>query len=129
MVKNELEIEASEKGTLSNKINNEVLLDRYKIYEGKDNNRMFLHKRVQDYYIVLKFNEIKLKIDKLKIAQMKNEHLRMVRAQVNIKDKMSQAIGIESNPDFQSIRELEYEKELGEGDLSIEKENFEVGNI
>ena len=126
MLKNALDIETSEKGIISNKINNEVLMNRFKIYEVKENNRIFLHKRVKEYYIVLKFNEVKLKIDAMKIAELKNEHLKQVRSHMNVKDKMSKAINIEGDPEYQSLREQDYSKNLGEGDISHEKENFEV---
>ncbi len=128
---NELKHETSEKGILSNKINNDIIMNKYRIYEEKDKSIIILHKRVNDYYIVLKFNEIKLKMDVKKIMELRNEHLREVRKTMKLKDTFAKVLNLELENDqnYKSLQENDYYKDLGEGDLQGDKENFEVERI
>ncbi len=128
---NELKNETSEKGILSNKINNDIIMNKYKIYEEKDKTNIILHKRVNDYYVVLKFNEIKLKMDIKKIMEMRNEHLREVRKTMKLKDTFAKVLNfeLENDQNYKAMQENDYYKDFGEGDLQGDKENFEVERI
>lgn len=127
----ELKNEVSEKGIINNQINNDILINKYKIFEEKGNNNTILHKRVNDYYIVLKFNQIKLKMDVKKIMEMKNQQLREIRKNFNFKDKFANILNLEleNDPDHKAHKEIDYYKDMGEGDLHLDRENFEVARI
>jgi hypothetical protein len=57
---------------ISNKLNNEIVSENFSFHEDKTND-MFLHKRVDDFFIIIHFRYMKPNVDKKYITQMKNE--------------------------------------------------------
>lgn len=85
---------------ISNKLNNEIVSQKFSFYEDKTNN-MFLHKRVDDYFIMIHFRYMKPNVDKKYITKLNNKGIE------NYYEKFGDDMGIfkklsgaSDNPDF-----------------------------
>ena len=81
---------------------------------------------MSDYYIVLRFKQRKIKIDSKKMLEIKNESIKQMKSKMNIKSEFYKIFNFEKNIEMRQLEESDYYKEMGEGDLVMEKDNFEV---
>lgn len=93
------EIENSE-NLINNKITNKILSSHYEYKEEKEN--LFLHKKVNSYYLIVHFRKLKPSFDKRKYFNDKNEYLDMMSKNFNMNHGVFHTLaGIEYNPEAQ----------------------------
>jgi hypothetical protein len=84
----------------SSKINNQIVAAGFTFSEDKTNN-LFLHKRIEDYFVLIHFRYLKPNKDKKRIINYKNEAIedqyKKFGVQTGIFHKLT---GAEHNPDF-----------------------------
>lgn len=92
---------------VSNKLNNEIVSERFSFYEDSTNN-MFLHKKIDDYFVMIHFRYLKPNVDKKYIQKLRNEEL--VEYYKKFGDDMGvfrKLTGADDNPDFQEAEKEE----------------------
>lgn len=89
-----------EGGLASSKINNQILNDNFIYNEDKSNN-LFLHKKIQNYYVVVHFRYLKPNKDRKKILDFKSNLIKDQYNKFGITTGMLHRLtGAEDNPDY-----------------------------
>jgi hypothetical protein len=106
---------------ISSKINNQIVAAGFNFSEDKTNN-LFLHKRIQDYFVVIHFRYLKPNKDQRKIIKYRNEQIEeQYRKFGNSAGMMQKLTGSDFNPDYKSA---EQEDLLGMG-IETEQEMYQ----
>lgn len=96
---NELQFEVdSHSNLISNEINNKILSDNFQYNES--NCRLYLHKKVDDYYILINFSYLVPRLDKKLMDELLNTQLKTYRDKIQNKPMFFKAIGLEDDADI-----------------------------
>ena len=83
---------------ISNELNTKILSDKF-LYNEK-NSRLFLHKKVDDYYILINFSYLLPRKDKKLLDTLYNDEMINYRNNIQKKSMFLKAIGAEDNPEL-----------------------------
>jgi hypothetical protein len=114
------------KGMVSTKINNELILSKFKYIEN--NKEQIIHKKVNGYYIIIQFNRIKPMKDKKLMDELKNDLLdenKMLMRRNSF--SIYKIMGLDNNQDYLQEEEEESGKEyLGKNYPDTRKIEFKI---
>jgi len=89
---------------ISNEINNKILADNFQ-YNEKDC-KLFLHKKTEQYYVLINFSYLFPQKDNKFIYQQINEDMQHYKDKIEHKGLFQKALGMYDNADLKEASEL-----------------------
>jgi len=108
IIDNELKSEIDYHPNLnSNEINRKILEDKFQYNE--QNCKLFLHKKMHDYYILINFSYILPQTDKKYVYQLMNDNMKNYRDNIQNKTMFHKAIGLHDNSEIKESSKIIYQ--------------------
>lgn len=89
---------------ISNEINNKILADSFQFNE-KDC-KLFLHKKTENYYVLINFSYLFPDKDKKFIYEQMNEDMNNYRKNIEYKGMFQKALGMYDNAEFKEASKI-----------------------
>jgi len=83
---------------ISNEINNKILADSFQYNEK--NCSLFLHKKTNDYYVLINFSYLKPQVDEKFIKNSMNKNLKDYKQNIEQKSMFLKSLGYYDNTDI-----------------------------